>query len=81
MMGEAFSFTMDVIEGKRKAARNDNDFVYHEKVPTLDSLPELKGRDLVKCIPFSTNDRDISGPDIFEKLIPMKAHEAASLYR
>ncbi|KAI5742988.1 hypothetical protein M8J77_013320 [Diaphorina citri] len=80
MMGEAFSFTMDVIEGKRKAARNDNDFVYHEKVPTLDSLPELKGRDLVKCIPFSTNDRDISGPDIFEKLIPMKAHEAASLY-
>lgn len=44
MMPEAFSFTMDVIEGKRKAARNDNEYVYHEKVPPLDTLPELKGR-------------------------------------
>ncbi|KAL1458289.1 hypothetical protein WDU94_008450 [Cyamophila willieti] len=80
MMDEAFSFTNDVIEGKRKAARNDNEFIYHEKVPPLDSLGELKGRDLVRGIPFSVTDPDIAGPDIFHKLIPMKAHEDASLY-
>ncbi len=25
------------------AAKKDNDFIYHEKVPPLDSLPEIKG--------------------------------------
>ena len=36
-------FTMDVVGGKYNNAKKDNDFVYHDKVPALDSLPEVKG--------------------------------------
>ena len=38
------------------------------------------GASLVKGIPFNPNDQEISGPDIFQKLVPMSAHEASSLY-
>ena len=34
----------------------------------------------MKPIPFDPSDPDISGPDIFAQLVPMKVHEAASLY-
>ena len=40
-----------------------------------------QGASLVKGIPFDTTDKDVAGPDIFQKLIPMEAHEHASLYR
>lgn len=78
---ESLVFTRDVVEGKRKAAKNENDFIYHEEIPDLDSLPHVKGASLVKGIPFNVNDTDISGPDIFARLVPMKAHEASSMYR
>uniref|UniRef100_T1HD61 BRO1 domain-containing protein n=1 Tax=Rhodnius prolixus TaxID=13249 RepID=T1HD61_RHOPR len=79
-VAESLVFTRDVVEGKRKAARNENDFIYHEEIPELDSLPNVKGASLVKGISFSVNDPEISGPDIFARLVPMKAHEASSLY-
>ena len=41
----------------------------------------VAGAQLVKGIPFNPNDPEVSGGDIFKKLVPMKAHEAASLYR
>lgn len=77
---EALAFTLDVVEGKRKAAKNENEFIYHEEVPDKDALQEVKGASLVKGIPFSVNDIEVSGPDIFGKLVPMEAHEASSLY-
>lgn len=77
---ETLSFAMDVIGGKFKAAKKENEFVYHEKVPPVDSLPKVKGANLVKGIPFSPADPDISGPDIFARLVPMEAHEASSIY-
>ena len=39
------------------------------------------GAQLVKGIPFNPNDPEISGTDIFKKLVTMQAHEASSLYR
>ena len=36
---------------------------------------------LVKPIPFQPNDPSVSGPDIFQRLIPMEAHTDSSLYR
>ncbi|PSN50877.1 hypothetical protein C0J52_12740 [Blattella germanica] len=80
-VNEALTFTMDVVEGKKKAAKNENEFIYHEEIPDKDSLPDVKGASLVKGIPFNVNDPEVSGPDIFARLVPMKAHEAASLYR
>ncbi|XP_017769323.1 PREDICTED: tyrosine-protein phosphatase non-receptor type 23 [Nicrophorus vespilloides] len=77
---ETLAFTHDVIEGKRKAATNENEFIYHEEVPKLDTLQEIKGASLVKGIPFNIHDIEVSGPDIFGRLVPMEAHEASSLY-
>lgn len=79
-IGEALAFTSDVVEGKRKAAKNENEFIYHEDVPERDALQEVKGASLVKGISFSFNDVEVSGNDIFARLVPMEAHEAASLY-
>ncbi|KPJ07130.1 Tyrosine-protein phosphatase non-receptor type 23 [Papilio machaon] len=77
---EALTFTNDVVEGKRKAAKNENEFIYHEEVPEKDLLMDLKPACLVKAVPINFNDPEISGTDIFSRLVPMGAHEAASLY-
>ena len=47
-------------------------FIYHEKVPEVDSLPTIKGASLVKG--------KVSGPDLLSRIVPMEAHEASSLY-
>ncbi|XP_063228884.1 tyrosine-protein phosphatase non-receptor type 23 isoform X3 [Bacillus rossius redtenbacheri] len=80
VINEALTFTMDVVEGKKKAAKNENEFIYHEEVPDRDSLPEVKGASLVRGIQFDVNDPEVSGADIFGRLVPMKAHEQSSLY-
>jgi hypothetical protein len=80
-INESLTFTMDVVEGKKKAAKNEHEFIYHEEVPDKDALPDVKGASLVKGIPFNVNDPEVSGPDVFARLVPMKAHEASSLYR
>ncbi|XP_041100958.1 tyrosine-protein phosphatase non-receptor type 23-like isoform X2 [Polyodon spathula] len=77
---EALRFTMDVIGGKFNSAKKDNDFIYHESVPALETLPSVKGAPLVKALPVNPTDPSVTGPDIFSKLVPMAAHEASSLY-
>ncbi|KAJ8290819.1 hypothetical protein GJAV_G00017930 [Gymnothorax javanicus] len=77
---EALRFTMDVIGGKFNSAKKDNDFIYHETVPDLGTLPAVKGAPLVKALPVNPTDPSVTGPDIFSKLVPMSAHEASSLY-
>ncbi|KAL3280960.1 hypothetical protein HHI36_004185 [Cryptolaemus montrouzieri] len=79
-IAEGLAFTSDVVEGKKKAAKNENDFIYHEEVPSKDTFEEIKGASLVKGTPFSISDVEVSGPDIFARLVPMEAHEASSLY-
>ncbi|XP_072532592.1 tyrosine-protein phosphatase non-receptor type 23b [Salminus brasiliensis] len=76
----ALRFTMDVIGGKFNSARKDNDFIYHETVPNLDTLAVVKGASLVKPLPVSPTDLGVTGPDLFSKLVPMATHEASSLY-
>lgn len=64
---ESLTFTNDVIEGKRKAAKNENEFIYHEEVPEKETLPAVKGASLVKGISFNINDPEVSGQDIFAR--------------
>jgi len=64
---ESITFTNDVIEGKRKAAKNENEFIYHEEVPEKETLPTVKGASLVKGISFNINDPEVSGQDIFAR--------------
>ncbi|XP_027697949.1 tyrosine-protein phosphatase non-receptor type 23 [Vombatus ursinus] len=77
---DALRFTMDVIGGKFNSAKKDNDFIYHEAIPALDTLQPVKGAPLVKPLPVNPTDPAVTGPDIFAKLVPMAAHEASSLY-
>ncbi|XP_038138369.1 tyrosine-protein phosphatase non-receptor type 23 [Cyprinodon tularosa] len=77
---EALKFTMDVIGGKFNSAKKDNDFIYHETVPSLETLASVKGAPLVKALPVNPTDPSVTGPDLFSKLVPMAAHEASSLY-
>ncbi|XP_077576284.1 tyrosine-protein phosphatase non-receptor type 23 [Stigmatopora nigra] len=77
---DALRFTMDVIGGKFNSAKKDNDFIYHESVPSLETLASVKGAPLVKALPVNPTDPSVTGPDLFAKLVPMAAHEASSLY-
>ncbi|XP_033113884.1 tyrosine-protein phosphatase non-receptor type 23-like [Anneissia japonica] len=79
-IAEALVFTKDVVVGKHEAAKKDNDFIYHDKIPEIDSLPDIKGASLVKALTFQPYDVTVAGPDIFKKLVPMEAHAAASVY-
>ena len=54
-------FANDVIQGKLDNAKKENEFIYHEKVPELDTLPELKGASLVKGVGFEVTDPDVAG--------------------
>ncbi|CAF3260744.1 unnamed protein product [Rotaria sp. Silwood2] len=98
---DAHTFTIDIIMGKYKIVKRDNDNVYFEKVPALSSLPTVQGN-LIKVIlqkkrqlfvyiiikgaivakpqAFDCHDPDVSGPDIFQKLVPMDIHLAVSEY-
>lgn len=80
-VNEALTFLGDVIEAKRKAAKNENEFIYHEEVPDISTISAVQGADnLLKAISFSVTDPEIMGEDIFHRIVPMKAHEASSLY-
>ena len=79
-MKECLIFTSDVINGKLENSKKENEFVYHEKIPELDTLQELKGASLVKGLGFEITDPEYCGADIFARLVPLEAHEASSLY-
>ncbi|XP_038106035.1 tyrosine-protein phosphatase non-receptor type 23 [Culex quinquefasciatus] len=79
-VNDALQFTMDVVEAKRKAAKNENEFIYHEEVPELSSISAVQGANLVHGIGFDVTDPEAMGDDIFHRLVPMKAHESSSVY-
>jgi hypothetical protein len=73
------------IQEKLAELSKDNDFIYHQPVPseaTLSSVPKLPA---AKPIPVSDlyQGQDIQriiGPDIFQRIVPMSVTESASLY-
>ncbi|ESO86831.1 hypothetical protein LOTGIDRAFT_207048 [Lottia gigantea] len=75
--GMTFSFQNDVSRVKRAldAAKKDNDFIYHEKIPEVKNLPQIGKAVIAKPLfppaPFSKNFTDL-----FEKLVPLQVHEA-----
>ncbi|KAH8404540.1 hypothetical protein KR222_011850 [Zaprionus bogoriensis] len=79
-INESLSFTADVVEAKRKNAKNENEFIYHEAVPDLTTIAAVQGANLVNGIGFSVTDEEFAGSDLFARLVPMKAHEASSMY-
>ena len=41
-MSEALLYAHDVVNGKLELSKKENEFIYHEKVPELDALQEIK---------------------------------------
>jgi hypothetical protein len=63
----------------------DNDYIYHQMVPAEASLPVIPKLPAAKAIPVSElyagqDIQRITGPDIFQKIVPMSVTESASLY-
>lgn len=79
-INEALTFTTDVIEGKRKNAKQENEFIYHETIPDISTISAVQGANLVQGIPFDVADPQVIGEDIFKRLVPMKTHEHLSVY-
>ena len=74
-----------MIKEKLTGAIKDNDMIYHETVPAIETLPGLEKLNAVKTADFSevcpsSELNQVIGPDLFSKLIPMSVHESNSLY-
>jgi len=63
----------------------DNDYIYHQTVPAEASLSVVPKLPAAKAIPVSElyagqDIQRITGPDIFQKIVPISVTESASLY-
>ena len=79
-INDALTFANDIIEGKRKNAKQENEFIYHESIPELSSISAVQGANLVQGISFAVTDPQVIGEDVFKRLVPMKTHEHLSVY-
>lgn len=75
----------DALEIKLKELNKDNDLVYHEIVPSLVTLPEIKPMDSSKVIPMSQIEmfarvNEQSYENFLKNVVPMDIHELLSYY-
>ncbi|KAI9330202.1 BRO1-like domain-containing protein [Obelidium mucronatum] len=75
------------VSDRKNSVVKDNDLIYHEQTPSVDSLPAIDKVAAAKNITFAelcpngaADVPKIVGPDIFAKLVPLSVHTAASVY-
>ncbi|KAL7921673.1 BRO1-like domain-containing protein [Trichoderma austrokoningii] len=73
------------IQERLREALKDNDYIYHQTIPSETSLPPIAKLPAAKPIPVSElyagqDIQRITGPDLFSKIVPMAVTESASLY-
>lgn len=73
------------VQEKLSELVKDNDYIYHQTVPAEAALPVIPKLPAAKAIPVSElyagqDIQRITGPDIFQKIVPMSVTESASLY-
>ncbi|XP_070583609.1 programmed cell death 6-interacting protein isoform X2 [Erythrolamprus reginae] len=61
------------------AAKKDNDFIYHDRVPDLKDLEPIGKVSLVKATPV-TFPLSQKFTDLFEKMVPMAVQQALAVY-
>lgn len=71
---KTIAFAHEVIEENLRIARNENKSIYHQAVPHFRSIPDYEGKSFVKGIPFDVFNKEVSGPDLFERLNPLEYH-------
>ncbi|EJW85105.1 hypothetical protein WUBG_03985 [Wuchereria bancrofti] len=77
---EAVIFLNDVILGKQRNAKKENDFIYHDRIPKSEELAIIEGVNMVKAVGFDPTDKSISGPDLFAALLPGNVLKSLSIY-
>jgi hypothetical protein len=73
------------VQEKLSELVKDNDYIYHQTVPAEAALAVIPKLPAAKAIPVSElyagqDIQRITGPDIFQKIVPMSVTESASLY-
>ncbi|KAJ3067061.1 bck1-like resistance to osmotic shock [Podochytrium sp. JEL0797] len=75
------------VTDRKNSAIKDNDVIYHESTPSVDSLAAIDKLAAAKpttfaelCPQGAADVVKIVGPDIFAKLVPLSVHTAASVY-
>jgi tyrosine-protein phosphatase non-receptor type 23 len=79
-MTDAIKSVTEIINKKSEAAKKENDFIFHEMIPSAEKLTAVKGVSLVKAIPFSVTDPDVIEKDILGNLVPLEAYVTTSVY-
>lgn len=74
-----------IVQEKLLELIKDNDYIYHQTVPAEAALSAIPKLPAAKAIPVSElyagqDIQRITGPDIFQKIVPMSVTESASLY-
>jgi tyrosine-protein phosphatase non-receptor type 23 len=85
ILTETLKSHLSSVSDTKSTAQKDNDFIFHQIVPTELQLPALGKLSLAK--PISLKElykpeevQRIIGGDLFEKLIPMSVTQSASMY-
>ena len=74
-----FKEMADKIKKKLASAKKDNDFIYLDRVPSLDSLESVGRATLAKAIPVSSPISS-SFADLFPSLVPVAVNQAMVTY-
>ncbi|XP_055732521.1 programmed cell death 6-interacting protein isoform X1 [Salvelinus fontinalis] len=69
----------DKISRALTAAKKDNDFIYHDRVPEVKDLEHIGKAALVKATAI-TPPLSAKFTDLFEKMVPMAVQQSMSLY-
>ncbi|KAF8539308.1 BRO1-like domain-containing protein [Trichophaea hybrida] len=74
-----------LVHEKLSELAKDNDYIYHQNIPSESAIPNIPKMPAAKAIPVQElyQGQDINriiGPDIFQKIVPMSVTESASLY-
>ncbi|XP_034260119.1 programmed cell death 6-interacting protein isoform X2 [Pantherophis guttatus] len=69
----------DKINRALTAAKKDNDFIYHDRIPDLKDLEPIGKVSLVKATPV-TLPLSQKFTDLFEKMVPMAVQQALAVY-
>ncbi|CAK5112295.1 unnamed protein product [Meloidogyne enterolobii] len=79
-LGETVQFAFDVISLCEENARKENNFIYHERIPSEEELTKYEGVMMVKPLSFDPCDPSIAGDDLFRELLPNDVVKTISLY-
>lgn len=68
------------IEAKLDEWERDNDLIYHQALPEKNNIPAIKAMEGVKITSLEDQLKAANKKDLFDKIVPMEAHQGMSIY-